>query len=426
MQIQLDPWQREILKAEGDLCICSGRQVGKSTVVSIKAAEFAVNNPNKTILICSVTEKQAFEMLQKTLIYLQEHHKQYLKKPVSRNVTKSHIKLTNGAVIRSEPVGQQGIGVLGFTIDLIIADEAAFMPEAVWNVLTPMLFSTGGHIILVSTPNTRQGYFWDAYSKPELGFRTFYVNSEEVEELRADPQKSNMAFRRLKDKARMTPAEYGRWYLAKFQDEFTRLFSDQWIAKTCTIKRAGEIIPNRKYYLGMDIGGLGEDPSTYEIFDGTTDVFHHIDHQETTKTYTDEVVDKTLKLNEEYKFKRIYVDDGGLGFGVISYLKRNPRTKEKSFAINNSARPANPDSDRSIKTRKEEIYFNLQAMGQSGNLKLLDDDEIAESLRSIVIEIDPTTKKRKIHGKNTHNVEGIARGVWPFQEKHLNLWIRWS
>ena len=42
----LDKWQKQVLETKGNLCLCSGRQVGKSTVIAIKAGESAIRSKN--------------------------------------------------------------------------------------------------------------------------------------------------------------------------------------------------------------------------------------------------------------------------------------------------------------------------------------------------------------------------------------------
>jgi len=54
MKLQLDKWQEDVMKTEGDLCICAGRQTGKSTVIAYKAAEYIIANPKKTVMIVGI------------------------------------------------------------------------------------------------------------------------------------------------------------------------------------------------------------------------------------------------------------------------------------------------------------------------------------------------------------------------------------
>src|SRR5512146_1652069 len=175
--IVLDDWQKEVLKAKGNLLLVSGRQVGKSFIVSKRAGDYALNNPKKSILIISATERQAGELFNKTLNYLMSVS------PFSimggkKRPTRQIIRLKNGSIIRCLPTGLAGIGIRGFTIDLLIADEAAFINEEVWSAVTPMLLTTGGDIILVSTPHGKEGFFYKCYNDPS--FTVFHVKSEEV------------------------------------------------------------------------------------------------------------------------------------------------------------------------------------------------------------------------------------------------------
>ena len=159
----LDDWQKEVLDTEGNLCLRSGRQVGKSTVVGEKAGRYAVANPKKTVLVISSVERQAALLFEKIHSYIYNNHKRLIKKGKDRP-TKHKIKLINGAVIYCLPTGLDGHGIRGYTVDLLIADEAAFIPEAVWTAVTPMLAVTKGKIILLSTPFGREGYFYRCFN----------------------------------------------------------------------------------------------------------------------------------------------------------------------------------------------------------------------------------------------------------------------
>jgi len=63
--LKLDEWQEKVLKTKGNLCICSGRQVGKSTIISQDAGDYASNNRNKSIMIIAATERQALLLFEK-------------------------------------------------------------------------------------------------------------------------------------------------------------------------------------------------------------------------------------------------------------------------------------------------------------------------------------------------------------------------
>ena len=79
LQMELDPWQQEVLDAKGNIVLRSGRQVGKSTVVSQLAGEFALNNPNKTIMVIASVERKAFLLLEKIIAYLELNNRKQVR-----------------------------------------------------------------------------------------------------------------------------------------------------------------------------------------------------------------------------------------------------------------------------------------------------------------------------------------------------------
>ena len=70
--LSLDDWQTRYVNTEGNCFVCCGRQSGKTAAVSVKFGEKAVKNAKQTILMIALTEKQAYNLFFKTLMYLQE------------------------------------------------------------------------------------------------------------------------------------------------------------------------------------------------------------------------------------------------------------------------------------------------------------------------------------------------------------------
>ena len=420
----LDKWQEEVLAAEGNLCICSGRQVGKSQIIAIKTAEYIRNNPNKKVLIISITEDQAQNMLQKIVLYLHDNCKQEINMRGINKPTKHRITMKNGAMCVTKAVGQYGLGVLGMTVDVVVPDECAYLPEAIWQSITPMLLTTGGVMWLLSTPNVKEGYFYEAYTDSDMGFQTFHVNSEEVADKRPEPQRTWMINHLAKEKARMTELQYAQQYLAQFLEEQGQLFSDDLIKSLQTLHRPISLPPGGgEYFLGMDIARMGGDEITYEIFERINDKFYQRENLIYQYKYTTETIAKVLELDTLYDFKRIYIDDGGLGVGIFDQLLINDQTKRKIVPINNASRPLDPDKRRK-KLLKEDLYLNMLGMMERSEVYFLEDIEIFRSLKSIVKETSHTGEI-KIYGRDSHVAEGAIRGLWANRDKDipLNIYI---
>lgn len=418
----LDKWQKDVLRADGNICICSGRQVGKSQIIAIKTAEFIANNPGKTVLIISITENQAETMLQKIMLYLHDNYKTDIKKGKDRP-TKHKVMMKNKSIAITKAVGQYALGVLGMTVDVVVPDECAYLPEAIWTSITPMLLTTGGSMWLLSTPNAKEGYFYDAYTDPSMGFKTFHVNSEEVANARPEPQRAIMVNYLKREKERMTTLQYAQQYLAQFLEELNQMFGDKLIKSAQDQDRLKDIRPDAEYYLGVDVARMGGDEITYEILERRGNQLFQRENIMLTHKYTTETIDKILELEDEYHFTRIYIDDGGLGVAVFDQLLIEDTTKRKVVAINNAARPLDRDRSRNKKLLKEDLYLNLQRLLERGQLHLLKDPEIMTSLKSIVLERNQSMSQIRIYGSYSHITEGLIRAAWCVRDRRLNIFF---
>lgn len=412
--MELDQWQKEVMKTEGNIVLRSGRQSGKSTVVSFKAAEYAINNPGKSVMVIASVERQAQLLFEKILSHIYLKNKSKIKVGKDRP-TKHKLQLKNGAVIHCLPTGESGYGIRGFTIDLLIADEADYINEDVWAAVTPMLAVTKGDIWLLSTPKKKGGFFHRCFS--DENYTQFHVSSE-------DCPRKNQAFLDS-EKEWMTKAQYTQEYLGDFAENLTQFFSDPLIKSILTIERA-QINPDSTYFLGVDIARMGEDESTFEILEGSDKKnIRQVESIVTEKTLTTDTTREIIKLERQYWFKRIGIDDGGMGAGVLDQLLENDSTKRKVEGLNNASKSidADPTKPKTKKLIKEDMYNNLLGLMERKEIRLLEDDEIALSLRSIQAEYNKDTGKLKIWGTNSHITEGIIRAAWLIKTKSLNPYI---
>lgn len=414
--LTLDDWQKKYIETEGNCFLLCGRQSGKSAAASIKFGKRAATKPNRMILMIALTEKQAYSLFDKTLVYLEQCYPQMIKYGKDKP-TKHEISLKNGSVIMCYAAGMQGDGLRGFTLTDLVVDEAAPMDRGVFSSVMPMLSVTGGSIDIMSTPRGKDNFFYECSLNEN--FTKFYISSE-------DCPRHDKNFLES-EKKRMSKLEYAQEYLAIFLDELQRLFNDDLLKKCCIIKRK-ELEKQKKYYLGCDIAGLGKDETTYEVIEKiNNDNFEQRENIIEKRNYTTDTSQKILTLEEVYGFKEIGVDDAGAGFGVWCELLLNDKTKRKVRALNNATRPLNKDGNKNKKLLKEEMYLNLLAGMEQGKVKLLDDDELIQSLKSVQFEYNVSEGRNtdlRIFGNYTHICEGICRAFWlASQDKSLNIWV---
>jgi len=439
--IHWDPWQKEFLKVKGNKILCTGRQVGKSTICAKDAGDYALTHNNKTILMIAPTERQAYELFDKTINYiLSKRNKSIIKSPLNTNLTKTKCVLKSGTRILCLPSGTSGSGIRGYTIHRLYADEASRIPDEVWTAVTPMLLTTAGSIIMLSTPWGKQGYFWETWEKDE-SFHKFHIISEKVIKEREiclswseAQQKAALDFLE-QEKRRKTKLQYGQEYLGLFVDDLMRLFTDELLKDRC-IKRASEIRREEcKYYLGVDVARSGGDETVFSIVEKTPDN-KLIQKQNiiAVNNMITETAREIIHLNRKWRFAKIYIDTGGMGVGVFDILLEHPETKRHVVSIDNATRPI--EDSKLVKTSnkvkekdpkqtsllKNDLYNNLIVLMEQKIITLLDDPELIQSLRSIQLEYTDMGNLR-ITGRYDHCAESLIRAAWCIKDKSLKLYV---
>ncbi len=437
MNINHDPWQKEVLEYEDDLLIGKGRRIGATHIMGVKAIEYLMNHENKhpssQIICVSLTEDQAQLIILFALQYAQEKYKKYIGKGKNKPTLNRIILIVNGnrRILLARPVGVTGDSVRGFEGQILMVDEASRMPKLFWAAAKPVLLTTGGKIWMWSTFFGTKEYFWksfdEAYNKklPKARFKVWLLNSEEVMKNRKiseswTKQQREDAIRILEEEKRdMTQAEYNQEYMAIPSDKLRQLFNEELIKECQTLNRPAEIGIG-SFYLGVDVARLGEDKSTFEVVKKINrDNFEHVEHLMTSKTLTTKTEDKIFQLEDKFKFKQIFIDAYGLGVGVFDHLLTDSRTKWKSVAIGFSSKPLDAEEKKKTKITEWDLYENLKMLMEEGKIKLLKSDEIFQSLYSIQYEL--VGDKIIITGSDKHAADGLVRGAWCAKDKTLNI-----
>ena len=153
----LDKWQKDYCfhpdSNSNNFLLC-GRQVGKTTAMSIRAVELCVKHFKKGefVLINSITEKQAYHMLAKAMTYAQAKYSSKIDTSKDNKPTKHRLMFRNGTGILCYAAGETGEGLRGFTIKKLMPDEGSRMSEEYFVATLPMLSVVGGSMDIASTP----------------------------------------------------------------------------------------------------------------------------------------------------------------------------------------------------------------------------------------------------------------------------------
>lgn len=408
----LDPWQKEVLECKKDMCIISGRQCGKSTIVSILAAETAIKNPNQYILIGAYVIDQTELLFWKIKDYMHVKHE----KQIKGRPTLHFMELKNGSKIICKAIGDTGAGMRGPTATMIIIDEAAFVPDRAWIAIEPIISVSKGRTVLLSTPQGKKGFFYEASINPD-----YFVK---IVSARNCPRHTKEFLD--KKEAELSPVAFATEYLGEFIDDYNRKFTEDWIEKVCVIEKEEVIIPIKSsYVLGVDVGGgVGKGETTFETFNAENkkNVF------QVDNIYSNEIAGpdierqiKSLKTKFNYNRKSIGYDSRGEGSGSFKYMAEDNELKRCMVALDNATRQVDREG-KTTRLLKEFMYDLVEEMGWRGELKCFDEGSIKQSFRSIQVEFK-SNEERKYSGTYNHIVEGIVRAIWLAKNKSLKIYV---
>ena len=301
----------------------------------------------------------------------------------------------------------------------------------------PTLATTGGQIWMSSTPRgkftnkgTEKNFFFKCWENLSDKWKVFNISTEEVyknreiDEVDWSQEKKEKALNFLENQKKiLTDMEYRQEYMGEFLDDMRQWFEDELILESMTEQRPQTINKHSTYYLGVDVARMGEDESTFEVFELRGEHLFQVENLITTKTTLPQTFERIKHLNKLYDFSRIFIDSLGIGVGVFDWLMFDDETKGITEAIDNSKQIMSKDG-KTRKLQKTLKYSYFKMMMETGKLHLLDEPSVFQSFKSVQYAYTNDslgTRHLKIFGNYTHIAEGATNGAWGAKTKHLNL-----
>jgi hypothetical protein len=153
------------------------RQAGVSTVTSAWASKrlvFAKKEKPEKILIIANKLDTAVEMANKVRAFVDQWPKWMGVGFSAEKNSQRHFKLTNGCEVKAVATSKDALR--GYTPTILIFDEAAYIDadEDFWSACMASL-STGGKVIVISTPNGFDPIYYSIYSQAIKGMNDFRI-----------------------------------------------------------------------------------------------------------------------------------------------------------------------------------------------------------------------------------------------------------
>ena len=170
------------------------------------------------ILITSSTLRQATELFLKIKKIMRDF-------PRSPKLIKS-----NSNTIETEGDGRcvcvpgKGENVAGYSaVDLLVIDEASYSDDKLYSILRPMLMTSKGRMILISTPFIREGFFFDVWMHGGEEWSRYEVPAIQCPRVTQEFLDSERS-------------ELGDWwyrsqYECQFQDAQGQVFRSEWLQR---------------------------------------------------------------------------------------------------------------------------------------------------------------------------------------------------
>ena len=151
--------------------ILKSRQLGLSTLVAAYSVWMAIFKREKSILIIATKLSVAQNFITKVKTMIRSLPKWLMLPEIVAN-NKQLIQFSHGSQIKAIPTSEDA--GRSEALSLLIVDEAAFVRnfDTIWTGIYPTI-STGGRVIILSTPNGAGGQYYKLYTQAEAGLNEF-------------------------------------------------------------------------------------------------------------------------------------------------------------------------------------------------------------------------------------------------------------
>ena len=207
-----DEIQALVLRAGRRVIVNCTRQWGKSTVAAAKAVYRAFSRPESLTLVVAPTLRQSGELIRKAEAFTGRLGI----RPQGDGTNELSIAFPNGSRIVGLPGDEKT--TRGFSnVSLLLIEEAAWVPDALYQAMRPTLVAGDGDLCLISTPCGQRGFFYQVWSRGGPEWERVRVPATECPRIR----KSVLD----EERAALDENKFKQEYLCEFGEMEGRVFS---------------------------------------------------------------------------------------------------------------------------------------------------------------------------------------------------------
>ena len=207
-----DPWQARLMRERPRRgLILASRQVGKTTTCGQIGLHTALYSSSALVLIVSPSQRQSGEIFRSVMTF----YRKLKGAPELAAESALRAEFKNGSRLIALPGNEATIrGYSG--ANLIILDEASRVEDELLGGITPMLATTNGSLLALTTPAGKRGWFHDQWFGADDWTRV-RINA-------ADCPRISAAFLE-EEKRRLGPSVFSQEYDLEFVDNANSMWS---------------------------------------------------------------------------------------------------------------------------------------------------------------------------------------------------------
>lgn len=358
----------------------TGHGIGKTTIGSWTLLWFLFTRPHSKVITTAPTWRQV-----KDLLWTEVHkwaRQMELEKmgwtfPYDLQKTRLNIQeewyATGEAT--DDPIKLEGYHAPSI---LYLIDEAKGVPDGNFDSIEGGMTAREAKMIMLSTPGGTLGKFYQVCKGKEnvdvdVRDRDFW----HISHLSAEdsPQVSDHWITGRK----RAWGEFSGLYRLRVKGEFVDTADDTLIPASwidAALERSYLDRKKKSRIIAVDVARYGGDNTVICRREG----FNILPLEKMEKSSVVEVANRVVAADRDFNASEIWVDETGVGGGVVDLLLRNRRVRARVHGFNGGA--AALDEDQFL-NRRVEVYWHLRDRFEQGEITLPDDDTLATQLGSM-------------------------------------------
>jgi hypothetical protein len=406
--------QIEVLRSphKNKIIVC-GRRSGKSQMIAGELIRGAISKQYPKQILVAPSYKQAIIVFDKIIelmtqggVYDDIHKIQ--QSPTPKITFKNFTTINFGSADNPD-------SLRGDYYDRVFKDESAFIKRGADNALKPLTYDKGAPVWETTTPMGK-GEVWEKWLRGlnpkddnDKNYGCFHYNYKDNPYLSEDGVKEiERDIEEYGESSVYVQCEIYGNFIEDRDVYFKRELVENCIDKEIVLGNVRHL--SKKYYLGIDVAGEGEDESVFITIEYDGDILKIYDISYFEKNKPREIVGMVKMLDEKYNYNLIRIDKTAIGEGPEDWLKET-----LGGGLYDDMRV---EGIRFSQTSKMDMYSNLKKIMNQGKLRIPNHRKLIFQLCDFRYEV--TSNGLKLHhSEKGHDdyCDALALACWAVKDE---------